>query len=98
MKDFKTLLSISVSSSVSYYYCDHLQQEELNSLCSTMRQNGLTADVLLTCVFLTDMFVCFVSEPNNESPLNTAAAELWDDQEGEKQLLLHHLLPVQRDA
>lgn len=98
MKDFKTLLFISASSSVSCYYCDHLQQEELKSLCSTMRQNRLMADVLLTCVFLTDVSVCFVSEPNNESPLNTAAAELWDDQEGEKQLLLHHLSAVQREA
>ncbi len=37
----------------------------------------------------------FLTEPNNESPLNTAAAELWDDQEGEKQLLHVNMIQCQ---
>lgn len=34
----------------------------------------------LTCALTS---FCFLSEPNNESPLNVAAAELWGNQEGE---------------
>lgn len=26
--------------------------------------------------------VLFIEEPNNDSPMNSAAAELWDNQEG----------------
>ena len=33
-------------------------------------------------------FTFYVSEPNNESPLNTQAAELWSNQAAYKKLLL----------
>lgn len=34
---------------------------------------------------LSDLPLLFlVLEPNNDSPMNSAAAELWDDQEGKR--------------
>lgn len=34
------------------------------------------------------MGVCFLAEPNNDSPLNIHAAELWDNQAMYKKVLL----------
>ena len=42
----------------------------------------------LTCRRHRVMFVPAVAEPNNESPLNGYAAQLWDKQEGVLQLAL----------
>lgn len=33
------------------------------------------------CLLLSPPFL-FIKEPNNDSPMNSAAAELWDNQEG----------------
>ena len=42
--------------------------------------------------------VFLISEPNNDSPLNTNAADLWKNQEAYKKVLLEHYHKVDQSV
>uniref|UniRef100_A0A8C5ELC6 Ubiquitin-conjugating enzyme E2 C n=1 Tax=Gouania willdenowi TaxID=441366 RepID=A0A8C5ELC6_GOUWI len=60
--------------------CFHPNVDENGSICLDILKERWSASYDVRCVLLSVQSL--LSEPNNESPLNSAAAELWKDPVG----------------
>ncbi|KAF0034656.1 hypothetical protein F2P81_012414 [Scophthalmus maximus] len=76
--------------------CFHPNVDDQGFICLDILKDKWSALYDVRSILLS--IQSLLGEPNNESPLNTTAAEMWQDQEGEtKELLLcytvlHHMI------
>uniref|UniRef100_A0A3Q0SA71 Ubiquitin conjugating enzyme E2 C n=1 Tax=Amphilophus citrinellus TaxID=61819 RepID=A0A3Q0SA71_AMPCI len=70
--------------------CFHPNVDDQGFICLDILKDKWSALYDVRSILLS--IQSLLGEPNNESPLNTVAAELWEDQEGEKAVILtrHH--------
>jgi len=75
--------------------CYHPNVDLHGNICLDILKDKWSAVYSVTTILLS--LQSLLGEPNNDSPLNTEAADMWSNQEGFKEQVIRHYQPIASD-